>query len=172
MAQKRDAPCYQEYAASWMAKIGYRILTMQERGLLWSMRNECWVNLKLPANPETLAKVLGCNTQIITDSLPNVMEFFEVKEGFIHSPDLDDYRQHLADIRTLQKAGGVKGAKIANKNKEKARKQASNGLDDSQVDPLVHHGVSSIVQSSTVKQSQELSIDKDFISGLEKGEVK
>lgn len=60
MAQHRDPPAYQEYAASMMARTEYRVLSLEGRGLLYTLRNECWVNGQLPADPATLARVLGC----------------------------------------------------------------------------------------------------------------
>ena len=55
MAQHRDPPAYQEYAASMMARTEYRVLSLEGRGLLYTLRNECWVNGQLPADPATLA---------------------------------------------------------------------------------------------------------------------
>jgi len=41
MTPNRTAPAYQEYAASMMARLEYRTLTLPQRGLLYSMRLEC-----------------------------------------------------------------------------------------------------------------------------------
>ena len=44
MTPNRTAPAYQEYAASVMAKTQYRVLSLTERGLLYTLSMR-------PANP-------------------------------------------------------------------------------------------------------------------------
>lgn len=113
--QNRDAPAFQEYAASMMARIAYRAMTLAERGLLYTMRLECWVNDSLPAAPDKLARVLGCPAEEVKNALPAVLVFFAETEGFITSPELDDYKLHLAEVRKRKvdggRAGGLKSAK-------------------------------------------------------------
>jgi len=62
MSQNRDAPAYQEYAAAILARLAFRTMTLQDRGLLFTMRLECWVNVRLPSEHNNLAKVLGLPT--------------------------------------------------------------------------------------------------------------
>lgn len=107
--QNREAPAFQEYAAAMMAKIAYRTMTLAERGLLYSMRLECWVNDRLPADQDKLAKVLGYCPGEVKNALPAVMEFFTEDDEFITSPDLDSYKLHLLDSRNRQVLGGRKG---------------------------------------------------------------
>lgn len=172
MSQNRDAPAYQEYAAAMMAKLAYRTMSLQERGLAWTMRNECWVNGSLPGRHDLLAKVLGVSEQEIDDSLPAVMAFFEVSEGAIFCPELEDYRKHLEEQKAKKIAGGRLGATITNKKK----KNAKNRMDsDSTANPAANPTtnpttipqlprrvkVGSLVQSSTVKPSQDQSLVKE-----------
>jgi hypothetical protein len=107
--QNRDAPAYQEYAAAMMAKIEYRTMSLAARGLLYSMRLECWVNDQLPADPEMLAKVLGFASDEIKTALPEVQSFFANVGGFLISPELDNYKIHLAEGKKRMSAGGKKG---------------------------------------------------------------
>lgn len=107
--QNRDAPAFQEYAASMMARIDYRTMTLAERGLLYSMRLECWVNDLLPADPGMLAKVLGFTPGEVEKALPAVMPLFANVDGFLVSPELDNYKIHLADSRKRMSDGGRKG---------------------------------------------------------------
>ncbi|MFZ4539599.1 hypothetical protein [Propionivibrio sp.] len=74
--QNREAPAYQEYAASMLAKIDFRTMTLAEQGLLYVMRLECWVNDRLPSNPARLAKVLGRSIEDVTQAIPAVLPFF------------------------------------------------------------------------------------------------
>lgn len=122
MTQNREAPAYQEYAAAVMAQLAYRTMTLQERGLFYSIRLECWVNGKLPEAPTLLAKVLGFSEREIIDTLPAVMPFFSVCEGFIICPELEDYRKHLLEQKEKKRNGGRLGATITNKKRGPSKK--------------------------------------------------
>ncbi len=119
MSQKREPPAYQEYAASMLAKFEFRRMSFAERGLLYTMRLECWVNGFLPSDEQELARVLGVAPQEVSSALPALRSFFMFNEGRITSPELDNYQQHLAERREKQSAGGKKGARTTNKRKKK-----------------------------------------------------
>lgn len=108
--QTRDAPAYQEYAASMMAKFEYRTLTLAERGLLYTMRLECWVNDRLPADPARLANLLGFDAEAIARALPPLHTFFVEQDGFFSSPELDNYKLLLADRKKRMSKGGQNSA--------------------------------------------------------------
>lgn len=116
-AQNRTAPAYQEYAANLIARFEYRTLTLPQRGLLYSMRLECWVNQYLPESPSVLARILGFDVAEVAAELPYVMPFFSVEDGRIYSPDLEAYRQHIERIRERQAQGGKAGAAKTNARK-------------------------------------------------------
>ncbi len=120
MAGNRTAPAYQEYAANMMARFEYRTLTLAQRGLLYSMRLECWVNQFLPESPEVLARILGFDTAEIAAELPHVMPFFDIESGRITSPDLESYRQRVEGIRERQARGGKAGAAKTNSRRTRA----------------------------------------------------
>ena len=109
--QNKEPPSFQEYASNMMALREYRAMTLTERGLLYSMRLECWVNKAVPADPAVLAKILGYLEPEIKAALPAVMAFFTVAGDEIFSKELDDYRAYLAGIRKKQSKGGKAGAK-------------------------------------------------------------
>lgn len=115
MTQNRQPPAYQEYAATMLANMTYRLMSLAERGLMDTIRRECWVNGGLPANPGPLAKVLHCDQAEVEAALPAVMSFFAVECGLIVCPELEHYRNHLAEARERQAAGGRRSA-----NKRKA----------------------------------------------------
>jgi uncharacterized protein YdaU (DUF1376 family) len=102
-----------------LARREYRAMTLAERGLLYSLRLECWVNRIVPADPAILAKVLGYSADEIRAALPAVMAFFTVAGDDLFSPELDDYRAYRARIRRDQ----VKSAEVTN-NKRKNRGKA------------------------------------------------
>ena len=114
MAQSRDAPAYQEYPANFMARIQYRVMSLAERGLLLTLRHECWVNKQVPADPRTLARMLGYEVNEVSAALPAVMPFFALAGGCIVCPELDAYRAHLDGIRERQSQGGKQGAAKTN----------------------------------------------------------
>ena len=122
MSQDREPPAYQEYAAAMLANLGFRLLTLAQRGLLYTMRNECWVNLRLPADPVSLAVVLGQPESEIADALPAIMPFFAQADGYITCPELVAYRLKLDTNRQKQSEGGKAGAEMTNKGKRKGRK--------------------------------------------------
>ena len=128
MSQNRDAPAYQEYAASLMAKLAYRTMTLREPGLAWTMRNECWVNGTLPGRHDLLAKVLGVTQQEIDDCLPAVMAFFDVADGLIFCPELEGYRKHLEERKEKLSRSGKAGADITNKKKKDAKNRINRAL--------------------------------------------
>jgi hypothetical protein len=157
MAQNREAPCYQEYAASMMARIEYRTLTLAARGLLYSLRLECWVNRKVPADPRTLARVLGFDADEVCEALPSLAPFVAVDGTFLICPELEDYRSHIEGIRERQSQGGKQGA--ARTNSKHAKPPTPDGPGNPPGNPrLTRESVvkSSPVKSSPVKQSPDV----------------
>jgi hypothetical protein len=150
-----------EYAAAMMSVVEYRTLTLSERGLLYSMRLECWVNHSLPESPSTLARILGYDVAEVKSALPAVMKFFSFANGQIVSPDLEDYRAYLKRIRDKQKEGGKRGAELSNKNRNSKPIRGGSGCptsnpkDNPQVTRTPTRGSS--VQSSPIQLSQNQS---------------
>ena len=164
MAQNRQPPAYQEYASSVMARVDYRIMSLAQRGLLYTLRLECWVNQTLPESPETLAKIIGYDTAEVAAAMPFVLPFFAVKNGMISCPELDDYRNHIEGIRDRQSAGGKQGAAITNAkskrpetpaNKGKSSRLPGNSSGEPAGQSRVEPRVLSPVQPSTAQPSHE-----------------
>ena len=147
MAQNRKPPAFQEYASTTLANISFRSMNMEARGLLHTMRLECWVNYELPSDLELLSSVLG--KPVKTDLLKAVGSFFDIDDKRITCPELEDYRAHLEERREKQSKGGKKRAETAN-NKRKVTgspQESRQGSDES------------LVQSNTTKQSQDQLIE-------------
>lgn len=163
MSQNRDAPAYQEYAATILAQLPFRTMTLQDRGLLYTMRLECWVNVRLPHNHTDLAKVLGLPVGEIVGSLAAVMPFFEVVNGFIISPELENYRAYLEDRKSKQSNGGKRGSAITNGKRNRPAKTVDDGV--SSTPPSTSRlprrgGGEFLVKSSAEKQSQTQPLEK------------
>jgi len=157
MSQNRDAPAYQEYAATILAQLPFRTMTLQDRGLLYTMRLECWVNVRLPNNHNDLAKVLGLPVAEVAASFAAVMPFFEVVDGFIVSPELEDYRTHLVERKTKQSEGGKRGSAITNGKRKRREKVVDAGVEStpSSTSQVSRQGKGeSLVQTSKAKTSQ------------------
>lgn len=114
MAQNRDAPAYQEYAASMLARTDFRALSLEARGLLFTLRLECWVNGSLPSDPARLARVLGLPAEEVQRASMEIRPLFEFTRDEIRCPELDNYRAHLEERRQRQSAGGRAGAAKTN----------------------------------------------------------
>ena len=161
--QNRPAPAYQEYAAAMMASTPYRLLGLAERGLLYTMRLECWVNHGLPENPAALAKILGFDAAEVAAALPAVMPFFRKENGFITCPELDDYRRHLEATRLKQSEGGKQSAankKGKSKSAESVTEQGTQGKQVTCKSPATQVQVLSSVQTSPAQPSQKQSLEK------------
>lgn len=142
-------------------------MTLQDRGLLYTMKLECWVNVRLPNNHSDLAKVLGLSVAEVAGSLAAVMPFFEVADGFIISPELENYRAHLEERKSKQSHGGKRGSAITNGKRNRAAKVVDTGVAStpSSTSRLPRRGGGeSSVQSSTEKPSQNQPLERRVIT--------
>lgn len=163
MSQNRDAPAYQEYAATMLSQIPFRTMTLQDRGLLYTMRMECWVNVRLPHSHNDLAKVLGLPVAEVAGSLAAVMPFFEVVDGFIISPELENYRAHLADRKSKQSHGGKRGSAITNGKRNRPARAVDAGVSSTSRLPR-QDTRESLVQPSTEKPSQTQPPERQLVT--------
>lgn len=163
MAQNRKPPAYQEYAATMLASRNFRLMNIAERGLLYTIRLECWENKQVPSSINQLAKYLGCDESEIQTALTDrVKSFFQVKDGSFTCAELEDYRQHLAEIRLKQIEGGKKGAKKTNSIKNEQPNSISASEEGKSQLPR-QDGNGSLVQFSPVQKSQRQPIERGNI---------
>jgi hypothetical protein len=164
MAQNRQPPAYQEYASAMMARVDYRTMSLAQRGLLYTLRLECWVNQSLPECPLKLSKIIGYDHAEVAAAMPFVLPFFAVENGMISCPELDDYRSHIAGIRIRQSEGGRQGAAMTNARGKASEKPVSKGISgkspgyssgESASQSRVEPRVPSPVQPSTAQPSHE-----------------
>ena len=166
MVQNRKPPAYQEYAAPMLANKHYRLMSLVERGLLYSLKLECWENTEIPSNETDLAKYLCCDQNELKQAFSlRVKSFFTINHDVLSCPELDDYRQHLDDRKSKQSEGGKKGAAKVNKKYQQAESPV-NASDEPiasnlQVTRQASH--ESLVKHSTVKQSKSHSLQKEHI---------
>jgi hypothetical protein len=109
----KASPAFQLYASDLLAHRKWRSMSLAERGLKATLECECWVNKSVPHDIRLLAKFLSFSEEDIRTNLTdNVMSFFEVKNGEIICPELDDYKVRLDERRKAQSEGGKKGQAI------------------------------------------------------------
>lgn len=156
MAENRKPPAYQEYASTMLANISFRSMDLEERGLLYTLRLECWANESLPSNANTLSNVLGLT--IKPKHIEAIQSFFQIDESTIISPELNDYRQHLEERREKQRRGGRKGANKTNSKAKSSDKTESSG--NPRVSRRGNGG--SLVKSNLEKQSQNQRNEDKF----------
>lgn len=135
-----------------MARTDYRLLSLAGRGLLYSLRLECWVNRSMPADPAKLARVLGFDAAEVAAALPSLGPFFDESDGFLTCPELEQYRAHLDERRARQSEGGKRGAERTNADRKPAPRKA---LEVAAGTPTSKPQVSgeSLVQQSTAQPS-------------------
>jgi len=118
----RPAPAFQEYASDMLANAQYRSMSLAERGLLDTMRRECWVNGSIPKEPNELADSLGKLADEIKLNLSmKVLHFFRELNDKLVCPELDAYRANLADKKQRMSEGGRRGGKSTQQQIKVAR---------------------------------------------------
>lgn len=165
MTQNRDAPAFQEYAANMMAKIEYRLLSLEARGLLYTMRLECWVNGGLPSSPAQLARVLGFDVEQVKAALAAIAPFFAIENDTFVCPELIDYRAHLAEQRRRQSEGGKASAAKLNKDRKRSSPSKRAGSPQVASESLVKQ---SPVQSNTTQALEGGRLDNDWLNDYER----
>jgi hypothetical protein len=153
MAQNRKPPAFQEYAATILSNKDFRLMNLSQRGLLFTLRLECWVNHSVPSLSNELAKYLGFSHQELTEALSTgVLSFFSDSGGSYTCPELEDYRQHLTDQREKQRAGGKKGALITNQKQKETKSTNPQFTCDS------------LVQFNSAQLSSNHSLESDYVN--------
>ena len=97
-----------------MAKTQYRVGSLSERGLLYTLKLECWVNREMPSDLATLARVLGFDAADVAAALCRCCHSLPSKAR-PDLPELDDYRAHIDGRREALEAG-----KRARQNEQQA----------------------------------------------------
>jgi hypothetical protein len=108
----RPPPAFQEYPSDWLASRTFRECTLPERGLLMTMRFECWVNHSLPKARDSLAQVLGLPREVLDAAFTQrVLSFFSESNDVLICTELEAYRERLANGRQAMSEGGRRGGR-------------------------------------------------------------
>jgi len=117
----KDVPYFQLYAANFLSNRQFKLMNLDERGILISIYMECWVNKSIPIESAELAKCLSFSEQEVLKSLSSrVKSFLLEQDGNYISPELEGYREKFMEGRRKQSEGGKDGAR---RKKEKSMRE-------------------------------------------------
>lgn len=110
----RNPPAFQCYASDWLARESFRLATLQERGLLFTMLNQVWVSDSLPENPAELAKLLGLSLDVVNSALTDrVLTHFQANgDGRLTCPELAELKSKYLSHHAERSAAGKRGAEV------------------------------------------------------------
>lgn len=132
----RPAPAFQEYASDLLAKREFRMMTLAERGLLMTMRLECWVNKSVPSSKSELALMFGVTEQEMNSQLTSkVLSFFNQVGTNLICNELEAYRQNQEATKAALSEGGRNGGK-ATQEKNRLSKATLEARLEAKVKPL------------------------------------
>jgi len=107
---KRPAPAYQEFASDILANAQYRMMSLAERGLLDTMRKECWVNGSIPASSVDISAYLKFDEVEVQKLLSKkVLSFFTQIDDHLVCHELEGYRANLEERNRKIAEGGKRG---------------------------------------------------------------
>ena len=168
-AARGTAPAFQVYAFDLMAKRDYRVMTLAERGLLFSMLCECWANSEIPAAPDELAAMLGKPGEVQGALTSRVVAFFEkTKTGTFLSPDLETYRRYVLEQRESMSKGGRKGGLKRAENERQAREASSSPSKSSQATLKGRESELESESEPELAKSGIISVDDPWLNDYEK----
>jgi hypothetical protein len=109
----RQPPAFQCYASDWLAKEEFRLMSLAERGLLFTMLCQAWVSRSLPTRPQELARLLGVEVNEVSESLTShvLKAFRRTPDDRLACPELDELRVAYETKRGERAKSGKKGAR-------------------------------------------------------------
>jgi uncharacterized protein YdaU (DUF1376 family) len=119
------APWFRLYAANFQSDRQYRMMSLEERGLLITLLLECWINVDVPSGIDEVSLFTGYPEGIVANAFTErVKSFFTIKETSIFSPYLEEERKGYEDRYRKQVEGGKLGAIV---KKQKATSRLAEG---------------------------------------------
>lgn len=125
----RSPPAYQEYASDLLADHRFRSMTFGERGLLFTIKLECWVNERVPKDSTALENFIRATSDEMQRFFtPRVRSFLSEGEKHFLFPELENQKFNFQLKRSLQSKGGRNGGlKTQSKNREKPSESVPQG---------------------------------------------
>jgi hypothetical protein len=105
---REATPAYQEYGADMLANRCFRLMTLEQRGFLYTLRLECWVNGSVPCDPKLLARMLAIDRGDVVRLIVALEPFLEaVGNTEFRFADLERYRREQMVRREKLKGGAA-----------------------------------------------------------------
>jgi uncharacterized protein YdaU (DUF1376 family) len=172
----RNPPAFQCYASDILASEEFRVTSLEERGLAWTMLMQCWVGGSVPRNPPDLARVLGLDLRDVERALTlRVLGFFEEQDNRLIRRELVEQKTEMIARRTEQSLGGRRGA---TRRWDKERQRITTSMGKASPDPIGSPEMKSAEQQGTelkragrrsmIRESEENEIEEYEVAFGEK----
>jgi uncharacterized protein YdaU (DUF1376 family) len=113
-ANVETRPAVMLYAERMMADRRYRFMSLEERGLFFSMFCECWKNGSVPADLHQLSIYLGIDSDKVKKAASeNCLSFFERQGDELICPQVEMYRAEMIKKSERKQQAGSKGGLAA-----------------------------------------------------------
>lgn len=114
--EKRPLPYFQCFASDWIAAEDYALMSVAERGLLFSMLNAAWVNGSVPTSQTSLARIVQLDEQAVVEALTKrVLKWFAASTddtSRLVCPELERQRAESIAFRENRAKAGQKGGQV------------------------------------------------------------
>jgi hypothetical protein len=110
---KEEAPAFQYYPKEYLSDAKVRAMSYTERGMYWELVSLLWGEVRLPASPPQLSRILGVPLSVFNKHWPAIRPCFRVVEdgsGDIEHGRLEIERRKQQRFRDGQRANGKRGA--------------------------------------------------------------
>lgn len=106
----KENPGLMIYPADMLSSRRHQMMNAEERGVLESIRKECWVNGSVPTDHTQLAKILLLEIDEVRRGLTErVLYYLDEKNGEFTMPDVERYRAEQEKLRSQRSQAGKKG---------------------------------------------------------------
>jgi hypothetical protein len=117
-----------------LADENFKLATLAERGLIWTICVQCWVSDSAPADHGELAQVLGLGRPDLEAAFTaRVLGFFVELNGRLFREELREQKAQMMARREEQARGGRRGAKA---KWGKAKRQMTSPLANPSATPM------------------------------------
>lgn len=125
----RNKPSFNNYASDWIASEEYALASLNERGLVWSAMNYCWVNQSIPSDPMRMARLLGFSDDDIKQAtgalFRRVFNPDPTNQARLVCKELEQQKRIIEERRLNMSKGGRKGGLATQRKSRKENHPSS-----------------------------------------------
>jgi uncharacterized protein YdaU (DUF1376 family) len=115
---QEDSPSFQYYPRDYLSDAKVRAMSYTERGMYWELVSLLWGEVRLPADPVLLSRILGVPPTVLKRHWPALAPCFRVVGESIEHGRLEIERRKQLDNKAIRTAAGKLGGEA------KARRRA------------------------------------------------